>query len=141
MPVYSLNFRKNCKKWNKIFGEFFCFSGEGNRGNALMKRIIAVLSVSCAVLFGLLLWQIVKTPAPDTSSAISSQQQSDEPLYLVRAQKNGMIAVYPYGSNTAVTVTDIRLSSLREYDQALIQRGFPLYSEEDLASFLEDFDS
>lgn len=106
-----------------------------------MKRIIAVLSVSCAVLFGLLLWQIVKTPAPDISSAISSQQQSDEPLYLVRAQKNGIIAVYPYGSNTAVTVTDIRLSSLREYDQALIQRGFPLYSEEDLASFLEDFDS
>lgn len=106
-----------------------------------MKRIIAVLSVSCAVLFGLLLWQIVKTPASDTSSAISSQQQSDEPLYLVRAQKNGIIAVYPYGSNTAVTVTDIRLSSLREYDQALIQRGFPLYSEEDLASFLEDFDS
>ena len=106
-----------------------------------MKQIIAVLSVSCAVLFGLLLWQIVKTPTPDTSSAISSQQQSDEPLYLVRAQKNGTIAVYPYDSNTAVTVTDIRLSSLREYDQALIQRGFPLYSEDDLASFLEDFDS
>ena len=31
-----------------------------------MKRIIAVLSVSCAVLFGLLLWQIVKAPTPDT---------------------------------------------------------------------------
>lgn len=60
-----------------------------------MKRIIAVLSVSCAVLFGLLLWQIVKAPTPDTSSAISSQQQSDQPLYLVRAQKNGVLAVYP----------------------------------------------
>lgn len=57
-----------------------------------MKRIIAVLSVSCAVLFGLLLWQIVKAPTPDTSSAISSQQQSDQPLYLVRAQKNGVLA-------------------------------------------------
>ena len=83
-----------------------------------MKRIIAVLSVSCAVLFGLLLWQIVKAPTPDTSSAISSQQQSDQPLYLVRAQKNGVLAVYPYGSDTAAIVTDIRLSSLREYDQA-----------------------
>ena len=31
-----------------------------------MKRIIAVLSVCCAVLFGLLLWQIAKAPAPDT---------------------------------------------------------------------------
>ena len=106
-----------------------------------MKRIIAVLSVCCAVLFGLLLWQIAKAPAPDTSSAISSQQQSDQPLYLVRAQKNGVLAVYPYGSDTAAIVTDIRLSSLREYDQALMQRGFPLYSEQDLTSFLEDFDS
>ncbi len=107
-----------------------------------MKRIIAVLSVSCAVLFGLLLWQIVKAPTPDTSSAISSQQQSDhQPLYLVRAQKNGVLAVYPYGSDTAAIVTDIRLSSLREYDQALMQHGFPLYSEQDLTSFLEDFDS
>ena len=105
-----------------------------------MKRIIAVLSVSCAVLFGLLLWQIVKAPTPDTSSAISSQQQSDQPLYLVRAQKN-VLAVYPYGSDTAAIVTDIRLSSLREYDQALMQHGFPLYSEQDLTSFLEDFDS
>lgn len=106
-----------------------------------MKRIIAALSVSCAVLFGLLLWQIAKAPAPDTSNAISSQQQSDQPLYLVRAQKNGVLAVYPYGSDTAAIVTDIRLSSLREYDQALMQRGFPLYSEQDLTSFLEDFDS
>ena len=106
-----------------------------------MKRIIAVLSVSCAVLFGLLLWQIVKAPAPDTSNAISSQQQSDQPLYLVRAQKNGVLAVYPYGSDTAAIVTNIRLSSLREYDQALMQHGFPLYSEQDLTSFLEDFDS
>lgn len=106
-----------------------------------MKRIIAALSVCCAVLFGLLLWQIAKAPAPDTSNAISSQQQSDQPLYLVRAQKNGVLAVYPYGSDTAAIVTDIRLSSLREYDQALMQRGFPLYSEQDLTSFLEDFDS
>ena len=52
-----------------------------------------------------------------------------------------MLAVYPYGSDTAAIVTDIRLSSLREYDQALMQHGFPLYSEQDLTSFLEDFDS
>lgn len=106
-----------------------------------MKKIIAALSVTCAVLFGLLLWQIAEKNESDSSHAISSDRQEDTPLYLVRAQKNGLLAIYPYGSETAVTVTDIRLSSLREYDQALIQRGFPLYSEEDLTSFLEDFDS
>lgn len=104
-----------------------------------MKRIIAVLSVSCAVLFGLLLWQIVKAPEP--AAPAGSAQQEEQPLYLVRAQKNGVLAVYPYGSDTAAIVTDIHLSSLREYDQALMQRGFPLYSEQDLTSFLEDFDS
>ena len=106
-----------------------------------MKKIIAALSVTCAVLFGLLLWQIAEKNESDSPHVISSDRQEDAPLYLVRAQKNGLLAIYPYGSETAVTVTDIRLSSLREYDQALIQRGFPLYSEEDLTSFLEDFDS
>lgn len=106
-----------------------------------MKKTIAALTVTCAVLFGLLLWQISRKSSADAPNVNSVQQQTDEPLYLVRAQKNGRLAVYPYGSDTAVTVTDIRLSSLREYDQALIQRGFPLYSEDDLTSFLEDFDS
>lgn len=106
-----------------------------------MKKIIAVLSVTCAVLLGLLLWQIAKINKAESSNVVSARQQEDAPLYLVRAQKSGLLAIYPYGSDTAVTVTDIRLSSLREYDQALIQRGFPLYSEEDLTSFLEDFDS
>ena len=52
-----------------------------------MKKTIAVLSVTCAVLLGLLLRQIVKTSNSGTSNAISTQQQEDAPLYLVRAQK------------------------------------------------------
>ena len=38
-------------------------------------------------------------------------------------------------------MTDIRVSSLREYDQAMLREGLPLYSETGLTEFLEDFDS
>ena len=63
-----------------------------------------------------------------------------QPLYVVRVS-DGLLTVYPYGSNTPAEITDIRVSSLRSYDRKLMEQGFPLYSEEDLNAFLEDFGS
>lgn len=105
-----------------------------------MKKTVVTLSVCCAALFSMLLWQAFSQPTVTASDALTAQEQQEQPLYLVRAV-DGVLAIYPYNSDTAVEVTDIRLSSLREYDQELMLRGFPLYSEQDLASFLEDFGS
>ena len=102
-----------------------------------MKKTIAALSLCCVSLFSILLYQHISAPAVSASQALTQQPQ---PKYLVRVS-DGVLAVYPYGSDTAVEVTDIRLASLREYDQKLIQQGFPLYSDRDLTIFLEDFDS
>ncbi|MCD8357239.1 MAG: hypothetical protein LUE11_11820 [Clostridia bacterium] len=110
-----------------------------------MKRTVAVLSMCCVTLFALLMYQhfsvdsgSASVPVSDTISA--EEQTEDQPLYVVRAD-DGVLCIYPYGSSTAAEVTDIRLSSLREYDQELIKRGFPLYTEQELTSFLEDFGS
>lgn len=107
-----------------------------------MKKSIIALSLCCITLFSLLMYQQLSAPVVTASENLTVQQQTQEkqPLYLVRVD-NDMLAIYPYGSDAASEVTDIRLSSLREYDQQLMERGFPLYSEEELASFLEDFGS
>ena len=105
-----------------------------------MKKTVIALSLCCAALFSMLLWQQFSAPAVTASEALTAQEQEDKPLYMVRVT-DGVLAIYPCGSDTADEVTDIRLSSLRAYDQKLMQQGFPLYSEQALASFLEDFGS
>ena len=108
-----------------------------------MNRTVAVLSLCCITLFSFLIYQQLsfRSDSVPVSDPISAEEQTEpRPLYLVRAE-NGVLCIYPYGSDTPAEVTDIRLSSLREYDQQLMKQGFPLYSEEDLASFLEDFGS
>ncbi|GEM_PF-1146989 len=106
-----------------------------------MKRTVAALSMCCVALFSMLLYEALSSPSVPASGALTAEdQQERRPLYIVRVT-DGVLAVYPYGSDTAEEVTDIRLSSLRDYDQQLMLRGFPLYSEEELSSFLEDFGS
>ena len=104
-----------------------------------MKKTIITLSLCCVTLFSMLIYQSLSMPTVSASNTLTTEEQTN-PMYLIRAN-DGMLAIYPYGSNTALEITDIRLSSLREYDQHLIERGFPLYSERDLATFLEDFGS
>lgn len=105
-----------------------------------MKKTVITLSLCCITLFGMLMYQGLSRPTVSASHALTAEEQSDAPMYLVRAQ-DGVLAIYPYGSDTALEVTDIRLASLREYDQRLMTQGFPLYSESDLSAFLEDFGS
>ncbi len=54
----------------------------------------------------------------------------------------GSVAIFD-GSDpgTPRAVTDIALGSLRATDRALIERGFPVASEEELQSLLEDLGS
>ena len=107
---------------------------------SVMKKTAIALPLCCAALVSLLLWQQRAQPAVTASDPLGAQEQEARPLYLVRVT-DGELVIYPYGSDTALERTDIRLSSLREYDQKLMQQGFPLYSEQELASFLEDFGS
>lgn len=76
----------------------------------------------------------------NTSAAITSEQQTEQPMYTIRVYHN-MLAIYEGNSDTPLRVTDIHLSSLREYDQKLMEQGFPLYSQQDLTMFLEDYGS
>ena len=59
-------------------------------------------------------------------------------LYVL-GESEGRVAVYGRENpGTPVTVTDIRVSTLREADRAMLADGLPVSSPEDLARLLED---
>lgn len=107
-----------------------------------MKKgaLAAILIVS--VLFGLFLAAPDDLQTEQVTGTLTAEQQTQqsEPLYYVRVH-DGCLAVYRGTETDPFAVTDIRLSSLREYDQELMQQGFPLYSEQELTVFLEDYGS
>lgn len=54
----------------------------------------------------------------------------------------GSVAVFDGADpETPRSVTDIALASLRATDRALIERGYPVHSEEELQALLEDLGS
>ena len=103
-------------------------------------------SALCAVVTGLIVFSlVVLSPiclkeSVNTTSDLTEEQQIPEPMYTIRVYNN-MLAVCRGTSTTPWQVTNIHISSLREYDQKLMEQGFPLYSQKDLTMFLEDYGS
>ena len=110
-----------------------------------MKKGALAAIIIFSVLFGLLIAAPYDQRAEQATGTLTAEQQTQqtqqsEPLYYVRVHQ-GCLAVYRGTEADPFAVTDIRLSSLREYDQQLMQQGFPLYSEQELTTFLEDYGS
>lgn len=107
-----------------------------------MKKTQLTIVITALVLFGI----VFGVPAYRQETAARQQTSSvadgieKQPLYTVRAYQN-VLAVYKTGESEPWRVTDIRVSSLREYDQRLMEQGFPLYSDEELTVFMEDYGS
>jgi hypothetical protein len=76
--------------------------------------------------------------APEPAPAPESPAPA-RPAYVVRAQ-GGQVAVYRADEpDEPVEITDIRVASLREFDQRQLELGIPVQGEEALARLLEDF--
>lgn len=107
--------------------------------------------IQISVILGLLVLLIVlilislgsnksnSAPAPSSQNlAVTSEAP---PLYTV-GEYEGKVAVFLYGkSEPQQVLEEVRVKNLPEYDQQLLQEGIPIYSEEELASLIEDFDS
>lgn len=60
----------------------------------------------------------------------------------VISDHDGYIAIFTAGdTETPITVTDIEVSTLRECDRMLLERGVEISSREELLMLLEDFGS
>jgi len=72
---------------------------------------------------------------------IRTEQPGSENSYVLR-DFEGFVAVYVETEpNTPVTVTDIQVSTLREFDRLLLQTGMRVQSHERLVMILEDLGS
>lgn len=107
----------------------------------MMYKHTAVLSITCLILTLMAVAASLQR-SPQTSAVTEPAviQTSEPPLYIAK-DIDGVVGICDPDGAQPVQMTDIRVSSLREYDQAMLRDGLPLYSETGLTEFLEDFDS
>lgn len=107
-----------------------------------MKRTSLTILLSGCTVFALLLAAALPSDSssPASGTVTPAQQEQSAPAYTVRVYQN-RLAICKGSSQQPWRLTTIHVDSLRSYDQQLMRQGFPLYSEEDLTVFLEDYGS
>ena len=84
---------------------------------------------------------VAVTMAAFTMAGFTKSRPAPEDTLMLGAWQ-GSVAVFSGGDPAQpLSVTDIALSSLRATDRALIERGLPVASQEDLQTLLEDLGS
>ena len=98
--------------------------------NSTFRVIVCICLLALAV-----------TMAAFTAADLTKEKPAPEETLRLGAWQ-GSVAVFDGGdSGTPRSVTDIALGSLRATDRALIERGVPVGSEEELQALLEDLGS
>ena len=97
---------------------------------AVISAIIILLSANSAA----------KMPAKNTSES-SSQNEKREVLYVMRTYNEEIGVFKPLSDTPLYTLQDVHVKSLPSYDQSLLNSGIKIYSEKELQSRIEDYDS
>ncbi len=93
------------------------------------------------IVFCICLLAVAVTMAAFTMADLTREKPAPEETLRLGAWQ-GSVAIFDgTDPETPRSVTDIALSSLRATDRALIERGFPVRSEEELQTLLEDLGS
>lgn len=85
------------------------------------------------------LMAVAVTMAAFTMADLSRERHTPEQMLRLGAWE-GSVAIFDGGAAPR-SVTDIDLSSLRAADRAMIERGYPVGTEEELQALLEDLGS
>lgn len=107
-------------------------------------RKIFLISAAAVTLSALLLSSAISSkdkPTTEVESTQSISQESSEVLYVMKTV-DGKIGVFKPDSEVPLyTLNDVHLKSLPQYDQKLLNTGIKIYSEKELKSLIEDYDS
>ncbi len=108
-----------------------------------MKSIITITSTFVTIISMVIIssatQQGVSQEFPQTYAYTPNASVILEPLYIAKPQGT-FIAIYSNSNqDEPFLVTEIDMRTLRQADQEKIMLGMPIYSKEDLTSFLEDF--
>ena len=107
-------------------------------------RKLLLISAAAVTLSALLISYAISS---DNNSVINNEsiqnisQESREVLYVMKSV-DGKIGVFEPESNEPLyTLNEVHLKSLPQYDQKLLNTGIKIYSEKELKSLIEDYDS
>lgn len=114
----------------------------------MIKNFVTVSFTTIVIAVMLLIYHS-STPNPvQASKSVSLSQantntaaaQTQTPKYIIKVL-DGCLAVYVPSSSQPVQLTNIDMRTLRTNDQKIIAQGVPIYSDQQLTEFLEDFGS
>ena len=77
----------------------------------------------------------------DIGTSVTSSTDSREILYIMKAHKGEIGVFKPDESEPLYTLESVHIKSLPQYDQSLLNTGIKIYSERELQSLIEDYDS
>lgn len=78
---------------------------------------------------------------PDERETQQIEPRSLEGAQFVVREYDGCVAVFAAGESSPITMTDIDVRSLREYDRALLMAGLPAADSDEVLTLLEDLGS
>ena len=106
-------------------------------------RKLFLISAAAVTLSALLISYAISS---DNNSVINNEsiqnisQESREVLYVMKSV-DGKIGVFKPDSKKPLYTLEVHLKSLPQYDQKLLNTGIKIYSEKELKSLIEDYDS
>ena len=107
-------------------------------------RKLFLISAAAVTLSALLLSYAISSDNNSVTHNEPTQtisQESRKVLYVMKSV-DGKIGVFkPESQKPLYTLGDVHLKSLPQYDQKLLNTGIKVYSEKELKSLIEDYDS
>ena len=130
----TLNFFYREEKFERFFFQTYLLK----KGMVLkMKKSVMKLVLGAATVFSA---AVLMYSALADRSITRNDDLPTPPLYVV-GEYGGRLAVFPFGADWPRTVTEVRLDTLPLHDADLLRQGIEVYSENELQSLLEDFDT
>lgn len=103
--------------------------------------VLSALAVSGAAVRSFVTTARHNAPAPVPTPAVAGQYTDYASAAYILKESDGYVAVFSSNDPQPIQVTGIRVSGLRQADQALLRDGITAASREELLSLLEDFGS
>ena len=107
-------------------------------------RKLFIISAAAVTLAAVLMSAAISNDTNETAESTSQSArytESREALYVMKTYE-GKIGVFtPDNAEPLYTLEDVHLKSLPQYDQSMLKTGIKIYSEKELQSLIEDYDS
>ncbi|MBR4282347.1 MAG: hypothetical protein IKT35_01390 [Clostridia bacterium] len=105
----------------------------------MAKKLVLLVFILAAV-FSVYRLGTSTTNAPTPIPPDTVKAETASPLYIVKSYGD-IIGIFHYGEDIPFRLLSISANSLPQQDIENLKVGIPLYSDEDLFSIIEDFDS